>query len=255
MVKKSAALLPENKAAAPSSLPLFFSSPQPLDAARHKEASLLPADGFGFARNTNSMPLNAIEFIEAVKHYPIVFTGGENPSPVAILGFERDNYFVRKDGSWAPGAYIPAYARQYPFIFSENPRQKKMYLCIDEAAAGYRPTPQPGAEPLYNANGKPSKLSNHALEFCTAFYRHHTATRAFCNGLQEYKLLAPYQSEATLTSGRKLTLSGFHIIDEKALSSLPDKQFLELRKQGWLPLIYLSLASTSNWKRLADIAA
>ncbi len=252
MARKSSAAAASARS---SGLPLFFHKPQPLDAVRHAHASVSSGGDFSFASDTNSITLNAVEFIEAVKYYPVVFTGGENPTPVAILGLERGNYFVEADNRWKAGAYIPAYARQYPFIFFEDPRRKKMYLCIDEAAANYYPSQPAGATPLYTVDGKPSNLTKHALQFCTAFYQHYQATRDFCDALKAHKLLIPYQSEATLTSGKKLGLSGFQAIDEKALSKLPEKVFLEFRKKGWLPFIYLALASTSNWKRLADLAS
>lgn len=257
MAKKSSAPSAAEKAGKDSSagLPLFFRQPRALDAGRHAKASVSPTNSFAFACETNSIPLNTIEFIEAVKHYPIVFTGGDMPTPVAVVGLERGNYFVQADDSWKAGAYVPAYVRQYPFIFFEESRQKKFYLCIDESAPNYHPGAYEGATPLYTGEGKPSALTDHALKFCTAFYQHHVITRNFCADLKKYNLFVPYQSEARLASGKKLGLSGFQIISEKALNELPDKTFREFRKKGWLPFIYLVLASTSNWKRLADMAA
>lgn len=261
MAKKNSTQKAEAPASAPAQptapaagLPLFFRKPHPLDVKRHKQAAIRPGSEFSFARATNSIPLNAIEFLEAVRHYPIVFTMGDNPMPVAIVGLERANYFVQADNSWKPGAYIPAYVRQYPFVFFERPEEKKFYLCIDEGAPHFKSAPEEGALRLYKDDDKPSDITNNALQFCTAFYNHYLITRNFCEDLKNHKLLMPYQSEAKLASGKVMNLAGFQMINEKALNQLPDKVFLEFRRKGWLPFIYFMLASAANWKRLIDIA-
>src|SRR5262249_32476469 len=93
--------------AAASSLPLFFKKPAVLDKVRHAEAGLGASESMDFARATNSLPVNAIEFIEAAKTYPIVFTAEEkNPMPVAIVGWEKENYFIDAEGKWLKGTYI-----------------------------------------------------------------------------------------------------------------------------------------------------
>jgi hypothetical protein len=239
----------------PSGLPLLYKLPSVLDIARHAQASISTKTDFSFVKSTNSIPINAIEFIEAVKTYPIVFTNDENPLPVAIVGLERENYFIKPDNHWKESAYIPAYVRQYPFIFFERSEEKKFYLCVDEAAPQFSATQTENNTSLYTKDGKPTSLTNNALKFCTAFYQQHLITRNFCADLKEHKLLQTYQSEVTLASGKKTKLSGFQMIDEKALNSLPDKVYLSFRKKGWLPFIYFSLASTSNWKSIAELEA
>ncbi len=239
----------------PSGLPLFYKQPIPLDSLRHATSSVIHKNNFPFAKNVNSIPLNTIEFIEASKTYPIVFTVGENPLPVAIVGLEQENYFINPDNSWRQGTYLPAYVRQYPFIFMEHTKEKKFFLCVDEAAESFSNTQKDGASKLYNDNGEATEFTNNALKFCTSFYQHHIITSGFCADLQEHKLLQPYSSEVVLSSGRKAQLSGFQMIDEKALNALPNKAYLALRDKGWIPFIYFTLASISNWKNLADIEA
>lgn len=254
MVKSPRKAQEETAPAAPG-LPLFYKQPSVLDAKRHAKASVIAREDYSFARNANSLGINTLEFLEASKHYPIVFSqNGEKFSPAAILGLEKVNYFVTKEGKWTPHTYVPAYARQYPFIFFENAEDKRFYLCIDEAASQYRPTKVKDASLLFNPDGTPSPLSNHALEFCTAYYQHHAITEHFCADLAKHNLLQPYHSEATLKSGKKLSLGGFFMIDEKAFNALPEATFLEFRTKGWLAFIYFALASASNWRQLLDRA-
>lgn len=235
-------------------LPLFFNAPCIVNANRHAKAGISPTKDYGFTRDVNSVPVNSIEFIEAAKHYPIVFTNLEKLQPVVILGFEHTNYFVDTEGHWRTGAYIPAYIRQYPFIFFEQPQEQRFYLCVDEEAKNFHAHGKHGSTPLYNDDGSPSQLSVHALDFCTAFYQHRAVTEHMCADLVTHNLLIPMQSSAKLANGKTFNLSGFMMIDEKAFNALPQEVFMEFRQKGWLAFIYFALLSTGNWKHLMDIA-
>lgn len=235
-------------------LPLFFKRPVPLDMERHAQAGIQSAQEYTFAAGTNSMPLNAMEFPEASKYYPIVFMQGEMPLAAAIVGLEQNNYFVTPQGQWKEGAYIPAYARKYPFVFMDLPEQKQFLLCVDEEAPHYKSTVTDGVMPFYQ-NGEPAELLRNALEFCTAFQGQHQFSLRFCEALRDAGLLSPTQSNAKLFNGREIHLGGFQLIDEKKFNELPDETILEFRKEGWLPFVYFALMSASNWPRLIDMAA
>ncbi len=233
-----------------SSLPLFFIRPQPVDRNRHQDASVFDAT-YAFAKNTNSIPVNVVEWVDAMKHYPIVFTMGENPMPVAVVGLEEDNYFVNEQGGWEKNAYIPTYARQYPFVFYEE-KQGQCVLCVDEGAPHFCADGSQGFK-LF-ADGEPDVLAQQALQFCSSFYEHALVTRALMADLEKYKLLSLRESDVTLADGHKIHMAGFQVIDEVAFNALSDEIFLEFRQQGWLPFIALALASTSCWKNLVDRA-
>ena len=117
-------------------LPLFFKKPAPLDLKRHAKAGLLPSQDIAFAATTNSIIINAIEFFEATRQYPIVFTQAETPLPAVIVGLEQKNYFVNDKGRWKEDAYIPAYVRKYPFVFMDVPERNEFLLCIDSIDSG-----------------------------------------------------------------------------------------------------------------------
>lgn len=235
-------------------LPLFFKNPAPLDAERHATAGLLTAPDFSFAANTNSILVNAVEFYEAAKYYPIVFTQAEMPVPAIMVGLEQDSYFVDARGQWKEGTYIPGYARKYPFIFMSFPSRDDHILCIDEGAPQFKAGGGKGTLPLFQQN-LPSDISSQALTFCGAYQREFMLTRSFCDAVQKAGLFEPMRFDVTLTGGREIHMAGFQAISEKKLQALPDATILEFFKRGWLPLIYASLMSVSNWKSLAELAA
>ncbi len=250
--RKSSSAAKESPAAE-GKFPLFFKHPAPLDVRQHSKASIFPSNDFSFTTETNSIAINGIEFVEAAKHYPIIFLQADIPLPVVVLGLEKNNYFVNAKGAWKEDTYIPAYVRKYPFVFMDVPEQKTFILCVDEAASAFAPNTVKGALPLYKDN-EPSELTRNALEFCTAFHNHSVITRRFCEDLKAANILVPSESNTKLFNNRKINLGGFQVIDEKKLNALPDETILDFHKKGWLPLIYFALMSASHWKKLADMA-
>lgn len=236
-----------------SDLPIFFTKPAALDSKRHAKAGFKLNQGYAFANEVNSIPLNVAEFVEAAKTYPVVFTAGEDALPVAVVGLEQKNYFVGEEGQWLPHCYIPAYVRKYPFVFTEMPEQKQFVLCIDEAAPHFAEEAGKDDAPLYDGD-KPSELVTRALEFCTAYHNHYVMTRNFGKDLKDAGLLVPHQSDIQLANGRKLRLGSFQLIDAEKFEKLPEEKFLEFRKKGYLPLIYQALMSATNWRYLVDLA-
>lgn len=236
-----------------SPLPMFFRAPMPLDPKRHAQAGVTALTDLSFAKPTNSIAINAMEFFEASKHYPIVFTGGDVPMPGVIVGLEQQNYFVDRKGQWKDGAYIPAYVRKYPFLFLDVPEQEQLVLCVDEGAAQYRERAGKDAPALFDGNG-PSALCRNALEFCKTYQQNYLSTVALGHDIARLGVLEPMQSSTRLASGRVIQLDGFFIVDEKKLAELPNDQIIDLHRRGILPLLYAALMSGSNWRKVAEMA-
>lgn len=232
-------------------LPVLYQRPMPLDAQRHESMSLKRMTSFPFAQKTNSVPINGVEFPFVMRHYPIVFTAGEQPNPVAVLGVRADkNLFVSEWGAWTDGLYVPAYIRRYPFIFMEETGGDRLILCIDEESDLLT---NDSRRPLF-ADGQRTDVVTHALDFCTEFQAQHNATAEFGRALEAHDLLIPNRADISLVSGEKLSLGGFRMVDEARFHALPDDVFLEWRRKGWLHLVYCHLMSSINWGRLADLA-
>jgi hypothetical protein len=240
-------------AAAPESrLPVFYRRPRPLNAALDAGHSLKSAGSYGFARGTNSVVVNTIEFPFAMRCYPIVFTTSAPRAAVAVLGLvDGENLFLSEVGAWTADCYVPAYVRRYPFILMEQPGSSELLLCIDDASG----LVGAGEERPLFADGKPTPLVQDALKFCSEFQAQHKATVEFVGALAEHQLLAPNEARITMNSGQLLTLRGFDIIDEAKFNALPDDVFLDWRRRGWLHLAYCHFMSMANWGRLVDMHA
>lgn len=239
------------EAAPVGNLPLFYKKPAPLDASKHKELGLKENFGLNFTTESNAVPINMIEMPQISHHYPIAFSPDEQATPVAIMGLrDKENLFVKKDGTWIENTYIPAYIRRYPFIFSEFPNTDQLTLCVDMDDAVLD---EKSEQKFFKEDGSPSELSQNALEFCKSYHAAAQQTVEFCKSLVENDLLIDRQADINTASGKRISFSGFRIIDEKKLNEISDDVFLGWRKKGWLPFIYAHLFSGSQWQRLTAL--
>ncbi|MEM9470284.1 MAG: SapC family protein, partial [Pseudomonadota bacterium] len=220
-------------------MPLFYKSPMPLDAKEHADLGLKKDFGLGFTRNVNAVPVNMIELPQICHFYPIAFAPDESATPVAILGLrDNENLFLDKKDKWIENTYIPAYIRRYPFIFSEITGKDQLSLCID---LDKDIVESKGDQPFFDKDGKPSQLSQNALEFCKSYHAAAQQTIEFGKALHDADLLVERQAEINIAGGQRINFAGFRIIDEEKLSKLDDKTFLNWREKGWLPFIYAHL--------------
>jgi hypothetical protein len=235
------------------SLPLFYQQPLPLDRVRHAAARLLEPADLGFAASANNLPVLIEEFAHAGHTYPIVFTLGDVPTPVALLGLrDKQNLFLRQRDdtwTWALDTYIPAYVRRYPLILMEMQTAGEFTVCIDEAAGAAKG----GA--LFTADGELSEAGKNSVEFCRAYQNQIVATVEFTAALKKHDLLEQNQAEIKLASGETLNLNGFLTVSPKKFDELPDDVYLEFRRKGWIGLIHLHLASVLNWERLVALTS
>lgn len=231
-------------------LPMFYKRPFALQAKVHSEVSLKRTPSFRFAAQSNAVPLTTQELFHAQRDYPVVFTNDPVPMPLGVVGLQdRINLYVEPDGSWRQGAYVPAYIRRYPFLFSEQAESQDLTLCIDEGSELLEATT---ANPFFR-DGKPTEITQKALEFCLAYQRQHEATRDFGRTLAQVELLAARDATMKLPSGESIVVRGFKMIDETKFNQIPADTFLDWRAKGWIALIYSHLLSLGAWDRLVQI--
>lgn len=233
------------------SLPLFYKKPTPLDATKHGKLGLKKNFGLSFTAQVNAVPINMIEMPQICHFYPIAFSPDGNATPVALLGLrDNENLFVNDKGEWEANCYIPAYIRRYPFIFSEMPGNDRLTLCAD---MNDNVVSDSGDQKFFEKDGKPTQLAQNALEFCKSYHAAAQQTQEFSKALSDSGLLVDRQAEITIAESKKISFSGFRIVDEAKLAGLADKDFLEWRSKGWLPFLYAHLFSGAQWQRLTHM--
>jgi hypothetical protein len=230
---------------------MFFSDIVPIDANKHGRLHLARGSDYGFARETNAVPVAIHELAAASADYPVVFGGQGFTTTLAIVGYkDRDNLFVQKDGAWQRGAYVPAYVRNYPFAFIEAQGSQTLVLSVDPKAASLG---SKGAA-LFEAK-KATPALNEAMELCRSLYQSMKETAAFCAALDEQGLLVENRAVIEFKEGGAATLGGFRVIDVPKFGALDDAVFIDWRKRGWLGPIYAHFHSAGRWGRIVDLAA
>lgn len=226
-------------------LPLFYKDLLPLNSRDHKGWKSKTFDNAGFVGSTHAIPVTIDEFVDAQRDFPIVFTAGENPLPIALMGLnEGVNVFVDENGKFTEQVYIPAYARRYPFILARlSPNSDDMSLCFDPSADVVGDF-EDGQE-LFDAEGQPSDYTKGVLEFCEKFEQAGQRTKAFMEQLEKHELLMDGEIAITQNNDpdKPFVYRGFRMVDEKKLAGLSDEVMVELNKNGVLVLLHAHLFS------------
>lgn len=233
------AAAPANTQNAPANA-LFYVNPHPLSPSVHPGIRLRTGN-FAFARDAVGVPLVFGEFAQASHHYPILFAAGEDGGPVVLTGLDKRNLFV-KDDQWDLTTYIPAYVRRYPFGFVRvDDNGEKLALAIDLGCSWVALEGDDG-RPLFE-NGQPTQLTNDAMQFCTTYSEELARTRDFMTALRSKGLLVDRQLDGTLPDGKKFTVNGFQLVDEKKLTELDADTVVDWHRKGYLATLYFHLAS------------
>jgi hypothetical protein len=232
------------------SFALFYQNPRPLDAGRDANLRVREIVDLGFAREVNTIPINLVEFPQVARHYPIGFVG-EHATPMAIVGLQRENLFIDAEGRWKSGVYVPAFVRRYPFIFADTNAKDQYSLCVDDVPLAVSETE---GRALFEG-GKPTALTNQALEFCRSFHQAATVTDTFAKAIKASGLLVERQADARLTAGPMFTLKGFKSVDPEKLRKVPARTLGQWNDKNWLAPVYAHLQSMTNWGNLMELMA
>ena len=227
----------------PPNLPLFYQNLQPLSSSLHADYKSRPADRAPYLATANAIPLTIDEFMTAQRHFPIVFSSGEVPVPLALMGLNDGvNVFIDDEGKPIHPTYIPAYVRRYPFLLARlDQKAEELSLCFD-------PTSEligQGGEgnPLFEGE-KPTEGLNAILKFCEEFEVAAQRTTAFVKELQAMDLLI--DGEVSIQPGdadKPFLYRGFRMVDEKKLRQMAGDQLRKINQNGILPLIIAHLFS------------
>lgn len=230
---------------------LIYEEVVPVTREQHGKLSLKPTNDYGFARQTNSVPLVAGEFGLVAQHYAIVFgQATDGAIPAAVLGArDNDNVYVAADGSWrAP--YVPAFIRRYPFVFGTDEKGETYTLMIDEKFPGLNKADK--GERLFDADGEQTGFLKNIMSFLSDYQSQVQATRGFVKKLEDLGLLDGAEAHLPTPTDPERRLRGFLIVSRDKLRALPADKLAELNATGELELIYTHLLSLNNLQRLQE---
>jgi hypothetical protein len=230
-------------APAPSNLPLFYKDLVPLSSVDHADYRARALSGADFLINEHAIPLTSDEFVSACRFFPIVFSSGDNPVPLALMGLnEGVNTFVDAEGKLVNPVYVPAYIRRYPFLLARlRPDADELSLCFDPTSGAIGKFDE--GDVLFE-NGQPTEPVNSILEFCKNFEESGQRTSFFMEELKKADLLM--DGEVSIQpegSDKPYIYRGFQMVDESKLQQLRGDVLRKLMQNGALGLIFAHLFS------------
>lgn len=234
-------------------LPLFYKDLLPLNSRDHGDWKVGSFEDAGFLATTHAIPLTVDEFVDAQRDYPIVFTAGDNPLPIALMGLnEGVNTFIADDGKLEAGVYVPAYIRRYPFILAKLQKESDdMSLCFDPQSGVV--AKQDEGQQLFDGD-KPTDYTNSVLEFCRRFEESGHRTKAFMEELKKLDVLMDGEIAITRNDmpDTPFVYRGFRMVDENKLRELPADTLESLNKSGMLMLMHAQLFSMNIMRTLFE---
>jgi hypothetical protein len=230
-------------APAPANLPLFYKDLTPLSSVDHADFHARPLDSVAFLVGQHAVPLTSDEFVSACRFFPIVFSAGDNPVPLALMGLnEGINTFVDDQGKLINPVYVPAYIRRYPFLLAKlQPNTDELSLCFDPTSGAIGKFDEGDA--LF-VDGQPSDQVKAVLEFCKNFEEAGQRTGMFMEELKKADLLMDGEVAIQQEGNDKPYIyRGFQMVDENKLRELRGDVLRKLMQNGILGLIFAHLFS------------
>jgi hypothetical protein len=230
---------------APANLPLFYNNLMPLSSSLHANYKTRASEAAPFLANNHAVPITIDEFVAAGRHYPVVFSAGDNPVPLALMGLnEGVNTFVDDDGKLLGETYVPAYIRRYPFMLARtSPNAEELSLCFDPSSNLVGEFEE--GNPLFQ-DGQLSDTTNAVLKFCEEFEISAQRTSAFMKELQDAKLLMDGEASVQVAGMEQpFIYRGFQMVQEEKFRDLRGDELRKMNQNGILPLIFAHLFSLS----------
>ena len=240
---------PMNAAAA--GLPLLYNDLVPLWSVDHADYKIGSMDEVKNLRDQHAIPLTVEEFASAQRYYPIVFSVGDAPVPLALMALnEGMNTFVDDAGQFTGDVYIPAYVRRYPFLLAKlRPDVDELSLCFDPTSGLVGQLDE--GEPLFEPGVERTPTLARILDFCEQFETAGAKTGAFMAELAEHKLLMEGEvSIQTASDAPPFVYRGFQMVDEAKLRDLRGDVLRKMMQSGLLPLIHAHLFSLQTMREI-----
>jgi hypothetical protein len=231
---------------APNMLPLLYNGLEPLNRNSHGNFKVRRLNGLDRVASTHAIPVTVDEFSMVQRHYPIVFSVGDSPVPIVLMGLhEGTNTFFDANGvAHENNIYVPAYLRRFPFLLARlREDSDELSLCFDPTSGAVGEFED--GEPLFSGD-EPSDATKAILQFCEQFEQAGQRTQAFMAELKQMDLLmdgeVAIQPEGT---EQPFIYRGFQMVDEEKFRNLRGDELRKLNQNGVLPLIMAHLFSLS----------
>ncbi len=226
-----------------ANLPLFYKNLVPLNSNAHGNWRAKSTDKAPWLARHHAIPLTVEEFPQAQRHFPIVFTAGDNPVPIALMGLnEGVNTFFDEQGAMIDNVYVPAYVRRYPFLLAKlDAKSDQLSLCVDTDSGLVGEFDE--GEALFT-DGQPSTATQNILKFNEQFEQAGMKTQNFMDELKKHDLLMDGEVSIRRDDNEQpFIYRGFQMVDQAKLRELRGDVLRGWNQNGLIALIFAHLFS------------
>ncbi len=222
-----------------------------LDREVHKSLKITELKDLNFAKSSSFVPVNLSELNSVGMDFPIVFTGGDNASLIAIVSLGGESLAINNEGKWLK-SYVPSYLRKYPFSFaSTKDEPNKKVIMIDEDSSLFSKSK---GKQLFKKDGEHSEILDNAINYLTAYEEQSMVVRNFARLIADSGILEEREISVGEGDEKKVLVKGFKVVDKEKLHALDDETLALWVKKGVITAIDAHLKSLDNIQKLFDLA-
>ncbi len=229
---------------APTNLPLLYNGLEAVSRQAHGDKKVRRLNGIVELGQMHAIPVTVDEFMLAGRFFPVIFSAGDSPVPLALMGLhEGTNTFFDQEGKLLDQSiYIPAYIRRYPFLLARlSEDSDQLSLCFDPSSNVIGDFDDGDA--LFDGE-EPAAATTEILAFCEQFEQAGQRTAAFMTELQDMKLLM--EGEVAIQpdgAEQPFIYRGFQMVDEAKFRDLRGDELRKMNQSGMLSLVMAHLFS------------
>lgn len=231
-----------------------MSSLVPLANDKHANLKVIESGDYSRYRDQHLIPIVTRDFFTLAAEFPLVFVTRDKADefvPVAIMGLRQGQNLYCQTGQWQ-AQVVPVSFASAPFSIAPADSAGEQYLVLVDESSPLLSEKEGNA--LFSDEGTRTDYMERRIEALIEVTQHAMQTQNICKLFQDKNLLITHQVQLQhRPDGKRYNIDGIHVIDEKALNELPDEDFLALRKQGLLPLIYAHLSSLQQLRRISQL--
>ncbi len=225
-----------------------------LSPAVHSDLRVITDCGELYGDNVQYVLSYSLEFRNIQSCYPIFFAKHpeqDEYSPVALLGFEKDENLFLEGDQWN-ASYVPMMVQRQPFLIGNQVSADKVEKPVVSINMNSPRISAEKGKKLFENNKQPSDYLTKIIHKLEALHHGSEHNKGFMSALISNNLLEPFTLEIPLVNESKNQLVGFHTINEQKLLELDGATLEEFNRQGYLQPIYMALASYSRVRVLIE---
>ncbi len=225
----------------------------PLEKDKHAKLRVIESGDYSRYKEQNLIPIVGRDFFTLSAEFPLVFVTNQDSGEfisVAIMGLkDGQNLYCQEEPYGAQ--VIPLGFGNAPFaIAATNEQREQFVVLVDEDSHLLSETE---GQALFKEDGEKTEYMESRVEGLVQAAQMREQTVQICKILKDKELLTTNQVQLQhRTDGQRYNIDGIYTVDEQKLNELSDEEYLELRKNGLLPLIYAHLTSLQQLRRISE---